>query len=104
MPEYIPQSGAGARVKERQQVERPRRFKVLLMNDNYTTMDFVVMVLKTVYRKSGTEARKIMLNVHENGMGIAGVYTKSIAEVKVDKTHRLARAHGFPLRCGLEPE
>ncbi len=104
MPEFVPQAGGQAGVKERQKVERPRRFKVLLLNDNYTTMDFVVMVLKTVFHKSGNEARSIMLRVHENGTGVAGVYVKSIAEAKVKKTHRLALAHGFPLRCGMEPE
>ena len=77
---------------------------VLLLNDHYTTMEFVVMILQEVYRKSGAEARDIMLSVHENGMGVAGLYPKGIAEAKIQKTHRLARANGFPLRCDMEAE
>jgi len=103
MAEYV-KTGGSAGVKERQHAVRPRRYKVLLLNDHYTTMEFVVLVLQTVFRKSSGEARRIMLSVHENGKGVAGVYTKGIAESKVDTTHRLARDHGFPLRCGIEPE
>lgn len=104
MPEYVSQPGEGAAVQDRQQVERPRRFKVLLLNDHYTTMDFVVMVLCDVYRKSLEEAETIMLHVHENGQGVAGVYVRAIAEAKVKQTHRLARDHGFPLKCTIEPD
>jgi ATP-dependent Clp protease adaptor protein ClpS len=102
MAEYI--SKPGEKTATRDQVELPRRYKVLLHNDNYTTMEFVVMVLRDVFRKSAEESVRIMLNVHENGMGVAGVYVKSIAETKVDTVHKRAQEHGYPLRCSTEPE
>lgn len=106
MPEYIEKPGRGTAVKERpkEKTQAPRRYKVLLHNDHYTTMDFVVMVLKDIFRKPPREARRIMLQVHHEGIGIAGVYPREIAETKVDAVHELARANGFPLRCSLEAE
>lgn len=108
MAEYItsPETGTGARERrrEREKTRRPRRFKVILLNDHYTTMDFVVMVLEQVFRKPSDEAVRIMLNVHENGMGVAGVYVKAVAELKVETVHKLAQEYGHPLRCGMEPE
>lgn len=79
-------------------------FKVLLYNDDYTTMEFVVGILKTVFNKSLPEATQIMFNVHNSGIGVAGIYTAQIAETKVETVHGMARADGFPLRCGMEPE
>ncbi|MFP4172386.1 MAG: ATP-dependent Clp protease adaptor ClpS [Candidatus Hydrogenedentota bacterium] len=79
-------------------------YRVLLHNDHYTTMDFVVYILETVFRKPMDQAVRIMLNVHENGTGIAGVYSAEIAEAKVATVHRQARQHGYPLRCSMEPE
>ncbi|MCC6144890.1 MAG: ATP-dependent Clp protease adaptor ClpS [Candidatus Hydrogenedentes bacterium] len=102
MAEYI--SKPGQKTAIRDQVDLPRRYKVLLHNDNYTTMEFVVMVLRDVFRKPADEAIRIMLSVHENGMGVAGVYVKAIAETKVDAVHKRAQEHGYPLRCSLEPE
>jgi len=102
--DYIGQPGQGAALKDRQKLERPRRYKVLLLNDDYTTMEFVVEVLQGIFRRSHDEAMAIMLNVHENGMGVAGVYVKSIAETKVKQVHKLARIMEYPLRCTLEPE
>ncbi len=67
-------------------------------------MEFVVTVLEEVFRKRRDDAVRIMLNVHENGMGVAGVYVKGIAEAKVARTHRHAREHGYPLKCSMEPE
>lgn len=84
--------------------ERPPRFKVLLLNDDYTTMEFVVMVLRQVFSKTSEQAFTIMMHVHRNGLGLAGVYTYDVAEMKCITVHRLAREHGFPLRCGMEPE
>lgn len=104
MPEYVGQPGEGTALKEREKVETPRRFRVLLHNDHYTTMDFVVWVLEEVYCKPPKEAKRIMLNVHRNGMGVAGVYVRAIAEVKIMMTHKLARDNGFPLQCSMEPE
>ncbi len=77
-------------------------YKVLLHNDDYTTMDFVVMVLETVFGKSTDEATRIMLNVHNQGQGVAGIYTREIGETKVAVVHRMARKNQFPLKCSLE--
>jgi ATP-dependent Clp protease adaptor protein ClpS len=76
----------------------------MLLNDDYTTMEFVVRILEEVFRKPHTEAVAVMLAVHRQGSGIAGVYTKQIAETKCADVHRRAREEGFPLRCAMEPE
>lgn len=78
-------------------------YKVLLLNDHYTTMEFVVMVLEQVFHKSAEEAMQIMLAVHQAGKGIAGMYPKEVAETKVAIVQHLARKDGFPLQCVLEP-
>ena len=91
-------------VEQEKQVEKPRLYKVLLHNDHYTTMEFVVFVLESVFRKTTGQAVQIMLNVHQEGMGIAGVFTSSVAETKVTKVHELAEQEGFPLKCSVEPE
>lgn len=104
MAEYVGTPGSGAALKDKQKVSRPRRYKVLLLNDNYTTMDFVVDVLMHVFRRSRPEAMKIMLSVHENGSGVAGVYVKSVAETKIQTVHELARDNECPLRCTMEQE
>lgn len=83
-------------------VKPPRMFQVLLHNDDYTTMEFVVDILMRVYRKSADQATAIMLAVHEKGTGVAGVYPYEIAETKIERTHHLAREAGFPLRCTLQ--
>jgi ATP-dependent Clp protease adaptor protein ClpS len=85
-----------------QKTSNPPEYKVFLLNDDYTTMDFVVYVLGKVFHKSPVEATQIMLLVHNNGKGLAGVYTKDIAETKVDEVHRLALEHEFPLKCSME--
>ena len=79
-------------------------YQVLMHNDHYTTMDFVVEMLETVFRKPSPEAVRIMLNIHEQGVGRCGVYTAEIAEAKIATVHQTARAHGYPLRCTMEPE
>lgn len=104
MPEYIGTPGADVAVDQRPKTSKPHRYKVLLHNDNYTTMDFVVMVLRDVFRRPHDEAVRIMLNVHQNGIGVAGVYVKSVAETKIRTVHDLAREEGYPLRCSMEPE
>jgi len=87
-----------------QQVERPRMWRVLLHNDDYTSQDFVVWVLETVFNKAQSEAFDIMMNVHLTGMGIAGVYTYDVAQTKVKTTRQLAEEHEFPLLVTLEVE
>lgn len=89
---------------DREALQEPPLFKVLLHNDDYTTMDFVIMVLVTVFGKNSDEATRIMLNVHHQGIGLAGVYTREVAETKVATVHRLARRHQFPLKCTLEKD
>lgn len=88
--------------KERLKVEEPPLFKVFLHNDDYTTMDFVVMVLEAVFNKDAVEATEIMLNVHKKGLGLAGVYTRDVAETKVAVVHDLSRKNEHPLRCTME--
>lgn len=92
----------GADVKDR--VEKPRLYKVLIHNDDYTTMEFVVEVLTQVFRKTRVEATRIMLMIHNQGRGVAGLYTKEIAETKATQAVDMARAAGFPLLATTEPE
>lgn len=87
---------------DKEEVQEPPMYKVLLHNDDYTTMDFVVIVLETIFHKDNTEATKVMLNVHYQGVGVAGIYTREIGETKVAKVHRLAKKNQFPLKCTLE--
>ncbi len=94
------QSGVGLSVED--EVREPRQFKVMLHNDDYTTMEFVVLVLVSVFRKNENEATQIMLNVHNNGVGVCGIYTAEVAELKVSLVHRLAKESGYPLRCSME--
>ena len=90
------------RTKTEKKVEKPRLYKVLLHNDDYTTMEFVVHVLMSVFHHQETEATQIMLHVHKKGVGVAGVYTKEIAETRIGQVHDLAKEHDFPLRCSME--
>jgi len=87
-----------------QKLERPRMFRVLLHNDDYTTQDFVVWVLETIFRKGTAEAVTIMLSVHQAGIGLAGVYTRDVAETKVKAARDLAEEHEFPLLVTMEPD
>ncbi len=82
----------------------PPRFRVLLLNDDYTTMEFVVEILEQVFLRPRDEAVAIMLAVHGHGSGVAGVYVRQVAEMKCAAVHVRARAEGFPLRCVMEPE
>ncbi len=85
-------------------LQEPRQYKVLLHNDDYTSMEFVVLVLQKIFRKNLEEATQIMLAIHRDGIGLCGVYTHEIAETKVKQVSLLAREAGFPLRCTLEED
>ena len=89
---------------ERTETRKPRLWRVLLLNDDYTPMDFVVLVLERYFRKTEQDAELIMLAVHHKGQGVAGVYTRDIAETKVAQVTQLARQEGYPLRVLAEPE
>jgi ATP-dependent Clp protease adaptor protein ClpS len=90
--------------KERAKSARPPRFKVILYNDDYTPMEFVVQVLEKVFGKGPSAATQIMLQIHRGGMGIAGVYVLEIAETKSTTVQRMAEERSYPLRCGVEKE
>jgi len=90
--------------QKKSRVEKVRRYKVVLHNDNYTTMEFVVLVLMKFFHKTETEATHIMLSVHHKGSGVAGVYTKDIAETKVAVVQSFAKENGMPLKLSAEPE
>ena len=93
---------ADSRTEE--QLKRPRMWRVLLHNDDYTTQDFVVWVLEEIFRKPRGEAFTIMMSVHRSGIGVAGVYTHDVAETKLKTTKELAEEHKFPLLVTMEPE
>src|SRR5512134_1870511 len=84
------------------ETRRPDLYRVVLLNDDYTTMEFVVEVLESVFDKSPAEAHRIMMHVHTRGQGVCGVYTHEIAETKAARVHDLARAAGYPLRASVE--
>jgi ATP-dependent Clp protease adaptor protein ClpS len=108
-----PGGGKGRRDRKRQRdtgtlvaerTKKPRRYKVVLHNDNFTPMEFVVMVLEQIFRRTKAEATRIMLTVHNEGAGIAGTYTREVAETKAASTVKLARSEGYPLLLTTEPE
>ncbi|WP_456385421.1 ATP-dependent Clp protease adapter ClpS [Desulfolithobacter sp.] len=88
--------------RNQEELQEPPLYKVLLHNDDYTTMDFVVMILQSVFGKDTAEATRIMLNVHHQGVGVAGIYTREIGETKIAVVHQMARKSQYPLRCSLE--
>jgi ATP-dependent Clp protease adaptor protein ClpS len=90
--------------RNEQKLERPRMWRVLLHNDDYTTQEFVVWVLETVFRKPRAEAFTIMMSVHRSGLGVAGVYTHDVAETKLKATRQMAEEQEFPLLVTMEPE
>jgi len=92
------------RTKERTRTKKPPLYKCILLNDDYTPMEFVVEILKQIFHKPHAEATRIMLHVHQNGMGVAGIYPYEIAETKVRSVEELARESQHPLKCVLEKE
>lgn len=98
------QSDENVAEKEKQETEEPSLYRVILLNDDYTTMEFVIHVLETVFHKPLPEATRIMLSVHKKGAGLCGVYTREIAETKVAEVHAMAAENQFPLKCTMEKE
>jgi ATP-dependent Clp protease adaptor protein ClpS len=88
--------------REKEEVKPPEEYRVILLNDDFTTMEFVVSVLMTVFHKPVPDATRIMLDVHKKGRGLVGVYTFDIASTKITQVHQLARQNGFPLKCTME--
>jgi len=95
---------AGVSIKSRKQTKLHPLYRVIMHNDDYTTMEFVVEMLQQVFRRSPTEANMIMLNIHYRGQGVAGTYPFDVAETKIDRVHERAREAGFPLRCSMEKD
>jgi ATP-dependent Clp protease adaptor protein ClpS len=99
----VPGNWAEVQEKQREEVKEPDMYRVLLHNDDYTTMEFVVEVLMQVFHKPVFDATKIMMDVHQKGRGIVGTYTHDIAATRVDRVRKLARQREFPLKCTMEP-
>lgn len=95
-------SESNTAIDSKSKLQKPRMYKVLIHNDDYTTMDFVVHILETVFHKSEAEASQIMLNIHNHGIGDCGIFSFEIAETKVAAVHAIARQYEFPLRCSIE--
>jgi ATP-dependent Clp protease adaptor protein ClpS len=100
----MPYAGNGTELvrKRREKFKEPEEYRVILLNDNYTTMEFVVEVLMIVFHKKQEDAARIMLDVHQKGKGIVGVYSYDIAQTKANHVHALARQYEFPLKCIVE--
>jgi ATP-dependent Clp protease adaptor protein ClpS len=92
----------GTDLAERTRLQEPRLYRVMLLNDDYTTMDFVVKVIIAVFHRSASDATRIMLDVHRKGRGVVGTYTRDIATTKVARVHEMARENEFPLRATAE--
>ena len=86
------------------ELEEPPQYRVYLINDDYTTMEFVVHILMVVFHKSVQKAEQIMLKVHREGKGMCGVYPRDVAETKVETVHLMARKHEYPLKCVMEED
>ena len=92
------------RTKEQTKTKKPSLYKCILLNDDYTPMEFVVKILRQIFHKQQAEATRIMLHVHQNGMGVAGVYPYEIAETKIRTVEEMAKEAQFPLKCVMEKE
>ena len=87
-----------------EKTKKPRMYKVMIHNDDYTTMEFVIWVLEKVFHHSSASATRIMLSVHSAGVGVAGIYTRDVSETRMEQVVKLAREQGHPLQCSMEPE
>jgi ATP-dependent Clp protease adaptor protein ClpS len=99
-----PRREGGLATATRRKLARPARYKVVLYNDDYTPMEFVVGILEQIFDKGPSEATAIMLAIHNGGLGVAGVYVLEVAETKVALVHQAAEQRGYPLRAGVEKE
>lgn len=99
-----PEQETGIGLKTRLQTKQPSYYKVLLLNDDYTPMDFVVLVLEKFFNKDQTQAVEVMMSVHKTGVGLCGVYTYEVAETKVVQVLTFAREHQHPLQCTMEKD
>jgi ATP-dependent Clp protease adaptor protein ClpS len=88
--------------KKKRKLAEPEKFRVIMLNDDYTTMDFVVDILIAIFNKDADEAARIMIDIHRTGRGTAGIYSFDIARTKAEQAHSIARQHEFPLRCLVE--
>ena len=104
MPDGRDKRQGGVLEKTRDLTKRPELYRVLLHNDDYTSMEFVQDVLETIFSKSPAEAHGIMMHVHRSGIGVAGVYTHEVAETRVTEVHTQAKQAGYPLRASMEEE
>lgn len=100
MPEYIEEFESDVLLED--ELKEPRKYRVLLHNDDYTSMEFVIAVLVQVFRKTEEESTEIMLKVHNDGVGVCGVYTAEVAETRVEMVRQLAQQAGYPLKCTIE--
>jgi ATP-dependent Clp protease adaptor protein ClpS len=96
------ENGIELHTKREEKLQEPEEFRVILLNDHYTTMDFVVDILILVFHKNENDANRIMMDIHRKGRGTAGVYPWDIAQTKMEQVHSLARENDFPLRCVIE--
>jgi len=96
------EAGVITQRRTERKLRKPKMYKVLLHNDDYTTMEFVVFVLQGIFHRSEADAVQIMLHVHKNGIGVAGVYAYEVAETRISQVEALARQHEYPLRCTME--
>jgi ATP-dependent Clp protease adaptor protein ClpS len=99
----MPKEQTSIRERERTNLKEPRLYKVIFHNDDFTTMEFVVKILMTVFHKDEAEAQELMMQVHTNGRATAGIYTLDMAMTKTNKSMKMARDEGFPLRLTYEP-
>jgi len=99
---HVPQDLPEGDVKNDQEIREPNMYRVILHNDDYSTMDFVIEVLISIFHKPAADATRIMVDVHKKGKGICGVYTYDIAATRVARVHQLAKKREFPLKCSLE--
>ena len=105
MTDKLPHHGDQALIEEaKPRLQKPRMYKVILLNDDYTPMEFVVLILERFFYKNREQANQIMLHVHTKGIGICGIYTKDVAETKVKEVLMFANENQHPLQCTLEPE